>query len=68
VILVAVACVVFCTQFAWLPAYEVDDAWISFSYAKNLAAGNGLVFAHGVRTEGYSNFRLSERFDGSASA
>jgi arabinofuranosyltransferase len=54
--LVAVAFVTFATQFIFLPSYEVDDAWISFSYAKNLATGHGPTFAHGGRVEGYSNF------------
>lgn len=34
----------------------IDDAFISFRYAENLAAGNGLVFNLGERIEGYSNF------------
>ena len=33
-----------------------DDAYISFRYAENLAAGRGLVFNPGERVEGYSNF------------
>lgn len=33
-----------------------DDAFISFTYAKNLAAGQGLVFNAGERVEGYTNF------------
>ncbi|HEU4534461.1 MAG TPA: hypothetical protein VFS00_10100 [Polyangiaceae bacterium] len=36
--------------------WRVDDAYISYSFAKNLAAGRGLVFSHGERVEGYSNF------------
>lgn len=36
--------------------FRVDDAYISFSYAKNLASGHGLVFSEGIRVEGYSNF------------
>ena len=36
--------------------FRVDDAYITFSFAKNLAAGHGPVFSHGVRVEGYSNF------------
>lgn len=36
--------------------YVCDDAFISFRYAQNLAAGNGLVFNVGERVEGYSNF------------
>jgi tetratricopeptide (TPR) repeat protein len=34
----------------------VDDAFISFRYAENLAAGRGPVFNPGERVEGYSNF------------
>lgn len=37
----------------WQP---VDDAYISFRYAKNFAQGNGLVFNIGQRVEGYTNF------------
>jgi arabinofuranosyltransferase len=33
-----------------------DDAFISFRYAENLAAGKGLVFNPGERVEGYTNF------------
>ncbi|MBN2209621.1 MAG: hypothetical protein JW759_10050 [Candidatus Coatesbacteria bacterium] len=35
---------------------STDDAFITFRYAGNLAAGNGLVFNPGERVEGYSNF------------
>ncbi len=34
----------------------VDDAFISFRYAANLAHGAGLVFNPGERVEGYTNF------------
>ncbi len=38
-------------------AYDaVDDAYISFRYARNLAQGDGLVFNPGERVEGYTNF------------
>jgi hypothetical protein len=33
-----------------------DDAYISFRYAENLVAGNGLVYNVGERVEGYTNF------------
>jgi hypothetical protein len=36
--------------------FRVDDAYITFSFSKNLAAGNGPVFSHDLRVEGYSNF------------
>jgi arabinofuranosyltransferase len=34
----------------------LDDAFISFRYARNLVDGLGLVFNAGERVEGYSNF------------
>lgn len=33
-----------------------DDAFISFRYAENLVAGEGLVYNKGERVEGYTNF------------
>ncbi|HEY0709472.1 MAG TPA: hypothetical protein VGG33_21865 [Polyangia bacterium] len=34
----------------------IDDAYISFQYAKNWASGHGVVFNLGERVEGYTNF------------
>lgn len=36
--------------------WTLDDAFISFRYARNLINGNGLVFNVGQRVEGYTNF------------
>jgi len=36
----------------------IDDAFISFRYAENLANGHGLVYNVGQRVEGYSNTLL----------
>ena len=36
--------------------HQVDDAFISFRYAQNLADGHGVVFNPGERVEGYTNF------------
>lgn len=36
--------------------FTVDDAYISFRYAANLAAGHGLVYNVGEVIEGYTNF------------
>ncbi len=36
--------------------HTVDDAYISFRYSQNFAAGDGLVWNPGERVEGYSNF------------
>jgi hypothetical protein len=33
----------------------IDDAYISFRYARNLVAGDGLVFNRGERVEGFTN-------------
>jgi hypothetical protein len=42
---------------AWkVRAFTVDDAYISFRFAENLANGNGLVYNVGERVEGYTNF------------
>ena len=35
--------------------FAIDDAWISFRYARNLLGGQGLVFNPGDPVEGYSN-------------
>ena len=35
--------------------FTVDDAFISFRYADNLASGHGLVFNPGERVEGFTN-------------
>ncbi|MEO7331444.1 MAG: hypothetical protein ABI193_22910 [Minicystis sp.] len=37
-------------------SYTVDDSYISFRYARNLARGLGLVYNPGERIEGYTNF------------
>ncbi len=33
-----------------------DDAYITFRYAENFAAGNGMVYNSGEKVEGYTNF------------
>jgi len=40
----------------YLSNFAVDDAYISFRYADNLAQGKGMVFNIGEKEEGYSNF------------
>ena len=41
---------------AWFGLCLQDDAYISFRYAKNAAAGHGLVYNAGEAVEGYTNF------------
>lgn len=41
---------------AWFNRFILDDAFISFRYAYNLAHGYGLVWNIGERVEGYTNF------------
>ncbi len=59
---IIVACVVaaaalFASQAHFLgTATRVDDAYFTYSFAKNLALGHGPVYSHGERVEGYSNF------------
>jgi hypothetical protein len=36
--------------------YLIDDAFISFRYARNLVEGHGLVYNPGERVEGYTSF------------
>lgn len=36
--------------------FQIDDAYISFRYVRQWAAGNGPVYNVGERVEGYSNF------------
>ncbi len=48
--------IVLAGQLQQIGDFRVDDAYISFSFSKNFGAGNGLVFSHGMRVEGYSNF------------
>lgn len=40
----------------WIWGYTLDDAFIGFRYAQNLADGHGLVLNPGERVEGYTNF------------
>lgn len=41
---------------AWHYNWKLDDAYISFVYARNLVEGHGLVFNVGERVEGYTCF------------
>lgn len=41
---------------AWSRRFLLDDAFISFRYARNLAHGQGLVWNAGEWVEGYTNF------------
>ncbi len=50
------ACALFGLHAAMFGAWQIDDAGISFAYARNLALGHGLVAQPGVLpVEGYSN-------------
>jgi arabinofuranosyltransferase len=54
--LLIAACVIGFFVHAHSYDYVVDDAYISFRYARNLVEGQGLVFNHGERVEGYTDF------------
>jgi hypothetical protein len=55
-VILALAIGVFCVHAAWLGDWLIDDAGISFAYARNLAAGHGLVSQPGLAPlEGFSN-------------
>src|SRR6266704_196964 len=45
-----------CAWFAWMAVYQVDDAFIVYRYAGNLARGEGFVFNPGERVEGVTCF------------
>lgn len=52
----AVPCAVYLLAVLLLGSWIIDDAGISFAYAKNLAAGDGLVAQPGrIPVEGFSN-------------
>jgi hypothetical protein len=57
-LLLAVACFVALEidQVRRIGDFRVDDAYITFSFSKNLASGHGPVYSHDLRVEGYSNF------------
>ncbi len=49
-------CALMAAHVLYLPRIVVDDAFISYRYARNLVSGLGLTFNPGERVEGYSNF------------
>ena len=54
---VAVAAVLLVAHIAYYAYIDVDDAYISYRYARNFARGDGLVYNPGQPpVEGYSNF------------
>ena len=53
-LMTALAVAFFLTE-AWPLRSPLDDAFISFRYAHNLAAGHGLVYNVGERVEGFTN-------------
>ena len=55
-VLTLAAFVVLAAHLALFWDWTSDDAYISFRYAENLAAGRGLVFNPGENVEGFSNF------------
>ena len=52
--LVLLAIVVFLHE-SWHPHAQLDDAYISYRYARNLVEGAGLVYNPGEHVEGFSN-------------
>jgi len=50
----------YCLFLSWSFLFQnVDDAYISFRYGRNLMLGNGLVYNPGEYVEGYTNFLWS---------
>lgn len=56
VLLIATAAITWRVVSFYRPHLVVDDAFISFRFADNLAHGLGLVYNPGERVEGFSNF------------
>lgn len=57
VIVVAIPCLIYAVHAFYFGTWIVDDAAITFAYARNFAAGYGLVSQPGMPpVEGYSNF------------
>src|SRR6266850_4805342 len=54
--LALVAILIVAAFHAWRRAFLIDDAFISFRYARNFLEGHGLVYNVGERVEGYTNF------------
>ncbi len=49
--------VIYCFFLSWSFLFQnVDDAYISYRYGKNLMEGKGLVYNQGEYVEGYTNF------------
>jgi arabinofuranosyltransferase len=56
-ILIILFFVFYCLFLSWSFWFQnVDDAYISFRYGKNLMSGSGLVYNAGEYVEGYTNF------------
>jgi len=53
--IIALSCCLCAVFLALFPVHLVDDAYISFRAAGNLAAGHGLVFNPGERLEAWTN-------------
>jgi hypothetical protein len=56
VVLVVLAAIAIPIQRVFVGDFRIDDAYITFEFSRNLAAGNGLNYGAGQLVEGYSNF------------
>jgi arabinofuranosyltransferase len=57
ILLIVIFFVAYCLFLSWSFWFQnVDDAYISFRYGKNLMNGHGLVYNPGENVEGYTNF------------
>jgi arabinofuranosyltransferase len=56
---ITLALAALCAWLAWMAVYQVDDAFIVYRYAANLARGDGFVFSPGERVEGVTCFLWS---------
>jgi len=54
-VLLVAGCVIELLWETWKVRPQIDDAYISYRYARNLAEGLGLVYNPGERVEGFTN-------------
>ncbi len=66
--LVLAGAVLFALWAGYFAVYQVDDAYIVYRYAENLALGRGFVFNEGERVEGVSCFLWTLLLAGAARA
>lgn len=55
-LLIAACFIVWQQSLSLVGDFQIDDAYITFAFSKNLASGNGPIYGYDMKVEGYSNF------------